>query len=161
MAKRRSSRHQLPLGNAMATTLTEDQFMGGLDAIRPGTSERLRKFLEAQEDLGVEYEVLKTLVTRMRVGEIKFTPAVIYPNGVVDTGFTSNQKEALRPFATQLAAAIPGAIVKETPASWFVLRRKADGAPLTIWDFLDHQDGVRAALETLHGSMIAVAGAGS
>ena len=68
MAKRRSSRHQLPLGNAMATTLTEDQFMGGLDAIRPGTSERLRKFLEAQEDLGVEYEVLKTLVTRMRVG---------------------------------------------------------------------------------------------
>jgi hypothetical protein len=136
-----------------ATTLTEEQFMGGLDAIRPSTSSRLREFLDGIEDLGIAHEFLKTLVVRMIVGDQKIIPFVVNSNGVVDTGYTFNQKALFRPFAEKLAAGLPGAVLKETPSSWYVTRKKADGSPLTIWDFLDHRDVVREALTSLHQGM--------
>jgi hypothetical protein len=138
-----------------ATTLTEEQFMSGLDGLRAGTSSRLHEFLEAQEDLNVEYEVLKTLVVRMVVGDLRVQPFWFYQNGIVDTGI--GQKQLMRPFAEKLAAAIPGAVAKETPKTWYVPRVKSDGTKLTIWDVLDHAEGVRAALEALHESLMEAA----
>ena len=147
------------LASGKGATLTEDQFMSGLDMIRPGTSARLRNFLDAMEDIRVEYEVLKTLVVRMIVGELRMIAFVVNPDGVVDTGYVFKQKELFRPFEEQLAAAIPFAVLKETPASWYVTRKKSNGTPLTIWDFLDHANAVRSALETLNQSMMKVASA--
>lgn len=142
-----------------ATTLTEEQFMSGLDALRPGTSVQLRAFLERQEDLNVEYQVLKTLVVRMVVGDLKVLPIVVYTDGRVDTGYIFGHKDQTRPYAEKLASAIPGAIVKETPTLWYVPARKTDGTLLVIWDLLDHPEEVRAALETLHQSLMAAASA--
>lgn len=138
-----------------STTLTEDQFLTGLDALRPGISEKLLEFLRCQEDLNVEYEVRKTMVVRMVVGDLKVLPIVINPDGLVDTGYTFGEKELMRTYSDKLALAIPGAVSKETPTTVYVPRRKSDGQPLMIWDFLDYPEGVRAALETLHQSMTA------
>lgn len=137
-----------------ATTLTEEQFMSGLDGLRAGTSARLRKFLEAQEDLNVEYDVLKTLVVKMVVGDLRVQPFWVYQDGIVDTVIGFSEKKLMRPFAEKLAAAIPGTVAKETPKTWYVSRKKSDGAKLTVWDVLDHADGVRAALETLHDELL-------
>ena len=139
-----------------ATTLTEDEFMLGLDALRAGTSAQLKQFLVSLEDLGVEYEVKKTLVVRMAVADMRPIVFVVKPDGVVETGYTFNKKTLFRPCYEELAAALPGAILKETPASWYVASKKSDGSRLTIWDYFDHADGVRAALATLNSSMIAL-----
>jgi hypothetical protein len=58
-----------------------------------------------------------------------------------------------KPFSESLAAAIPGALVKETPKNWYVPRRKSDGKQLTVLDILDNQAGCRAALEVLFEAM--------
>ncbi len=142
------------------TTLAEDEFFGGLDAKRPGTSTRLREFLSAQEDLNVQYEVLKTLVVRMTVGDLRVIPFVVNLEGAVDTGYSfyalapEYRKPVMRVYAEKLASAIPGASVKETPATWYVPRRKSDGKSLTVWDILEHQGSCRVALETLHQAML-------
>jgi hypothetical protein len=143
-----------------ATTLTEEQFMSGLDVLRAGTSARLQAFLDAQEDLSVEFHVLKTLVVRMAVGDLRVQPFWVNQNGVVDTCVAfGGQKQLMRPFAEKLAAAIPGAFARETPKTWYVPRKKSDGTKLTVWDMLDHADGVRAALETLHELLMETASA--
>ncbi len=138
-----------------ATTLSEDEFFARLDAVRPGTATSLRAFLAAQDDLHIEYEVLKTLVVRMVVGDLRVQPFWFYQNGIVDTGV--GQKQLMRPFAEKLAAAIPGTVAKETPKTWYVPRQKSDGTKLTVWDVLNHAEGVRAALETLHESLMEAA----
>jgi hypothetical protein len=128
-----------------ASTLTEEQFMSSLDGLRPGTSARLLEFLEGQKDLDVDYDVLKTLVVRMVVADLRVQPFWFYQNGIVDTAVAFGQKQLMRPFAEKLAAAIPGTSAKETPKTWYVPRLKSDGTKLTIWDVLDHAEGVRAA----------------
>jgi hypothetical protein len=136
-----------------ATTLSEDEFFARLDALRPGTATALRAFLAAQDDLHVEYEVRKTLIVRMIIGDLRVIPFAVYTDGVVDTGWF-NPKELMRPFAESLANAIPGAIVKESDKSWYVPRRKSNGGLLTVWDILDNQAACRTALEILHQTMI-------
>ena len=96
------------------TTLSEDEFFARLDALRPGTATALRAFLAAQDDLHIEYEVRKTLIVRMVVGDLKVLPFVINPDGVVDTSYTL-QKELMRPFIVSLAAGIPGTHAKRRP----------------------------------------------
>ncbi len=140
--------------NAATTTLTEDEFFAGLDALRPGTATALRAFLAAQEDLHVKYEVRKTLIVRLIVGDLRVLPFVINRDGVVDTGYTP-QKEVMRPFTERLAAGIPGAYAKETPKTWYIPRRKSDGNQITVWDILDNQAACRASLEILFQTMIA------
>jgi hypothetical protein len=141
-----------------ATTLTEDEFFEGLEKAHPGTAAALRTFLDSLDDLHVEYHVRKTLVVRMIVGDAKILPFVIRPNGRVDTDYNSGgQKELLRPFFERLAAAIPGAYVKETPKTLSLKRADHNGGLLTIRDILDNRPGCRAALETLYQAMTASA----
>jgi hypothetical protein len=138
-----------------ATTLTEDEFFEGLEKARPGTAATLRAFLDSLDDLHIEYGVRKTLVLRMIVGDLKILPFVIRPNGRIDTDYNyGGQKELLRPFFKRLAAAIPGAYVKETPKTLSLKRNDHDGGLLTIWDILKNQLGSRAALETLYHTMM-------
>ncbi len=136
-----------------ATTLSEAEFFESLDGLRSGTSTALRAFLAAQDDLHVEYEVRETLIVRMAIGDDKLLPFVISRDGGVDTSYNFNRKEETRSFAERLAAAIPGALAKETPKTWYVARRKSDGSLLTVWDLLEHKEGCRAALEALQKSM--------
>ncbi|HUN82490.1 MAG TPA: hypothetical protein VMV81_13380, partial [Phycisphaerae bacterium] len=140
-----------------ATTLTEDEFFAGIDKLRPGAATALRKFLEAQEDLHIDYEVRKTLIVRMTAGDLKFNPFVIMQDGVVETGWTSGHKELAKPYSESLAAAIPGAVVKETPKTWYVLRKKSDGKFLTVLDLIDNAPACRRALEVLYDAMTALA----
>jgi hypothetical protein len=136
-----------------STTLSEDEFFDGLDAIKPGTSARLRDFLARQEDLHVEYEVRKTLIVRMAFQDNKALPFVVSRDGTIDTGYPASRKELQRRYAERLAAAIPGSVVKETPKTWYVARWKNDGTKLTIWDVLDNESECREALEALYQSM--------
>jgi hypothetical protein len=141
-----------------ATTLTEDEFFAGLDKLRPGAASALHAFLDAQDDLHVEYEVRKTLIVRMIVGDMKVPAFVVNPDGVVDSGYTfGDQKELMRPFMERLAGAIPRAILKETPKTWCVKRQKSDGSKFTVLDILDNEAGCRASLEVLFNAMTALA----
>ena len=136
-------------------TLTEEQFMAGLDAIRPGTAVRLRAFLDAQQDLRIQYDVQKTLIVRLAMGDSKFIAFVIHHDGAIDTSYVFGQKEIFRPFVQKLAETIPLTRTVETKPSVFLHRQKSNGARLTIWDFMDHANGVRQAFEVLYASVLA------
>jgi hypothetical protein len=123
---------------------------GRLDLARPGTSNRLLTFLDELRDPSVCYEIRRTLIVRMAVGERKLLPLVIGDDGSVDTGYTPPSKELMRAYSERLAAAIPGAVLKETASTWHVRRRKSDGTPLTVWAILDHAEACRAAMEGLN-----------
>lgn len=135
-----------------AATLSEDEFFGALDATRPDTSTRLKAFLTGLQDLGVEYEVKKTLIIRLRVADQSFLPFVVYTNGTVDTDYTP-VKSLMEPFVQALTQAIPMTERLETPKTIIIAKRKSDGSPFTIWDVLDHQDGTRTALKIVRGVM--------
>jgi hypothetical protein len=136
-----------------STTLSEDEFFAQIDKLRPGAATELRTFLDAQQDLNIDYNVQKVLIVHMNAGPLSFAPLAIYPNGLVDTVWTPGHKELAKPFSESLAAAIPGALVKETPKNWYVPRRKSDGKHLTVLNILDNQAGCRAALEVLFNAM--------
>ena len=129
---------------ARATSLSEDGFFAQLDDLRPKTSFRLRTFLESLQDLGVEFEVKKTLIVRMRVADQSFLPFVIYSNGTVDTDYV-RRKDLMGPLVQGLIQAIPLTVRHETPKTIVIAKRKIDGSPFTIWDILEHQTGVREA----------------
>jgi hypothetical protein len=67
------------------TTLTEDEFFAQIDKLRPGAATALRTFLDAQQDLRIDYNVQKILIVHMKAEKLCFTPFAISPNGVVDT----------------------------------------------------------------------------
>jgi hypothetical protein len=131
-----------------ATSLTDDEMFSALDRLRPDTSDRLVAFLRSCEDLQVTWEIKRTLIVRMIVGEYKVLPFVVNPNGNVDTSYTFGQKELTREFMVALAAAIPGTFARETPKTWYV--KKRDESFFTVWDLLENRVGCRAALEELN-----------
>ncbi len=85
-----------------ATTLTEDEFFEGLERARAGTAAALRRFLDSLDEFHIEYEVRKTLVLRMIVGDLKILPFVIRPNGRVDTTTMAAKKSCYGPFSNVL-----------------------------------------------------------
>ena len=120
-----------------ATTLSEDEFFGALDATRPDTSTRLKAFLTGLQDLGIKYEVKKTLIVRLRVSDQSFVPFVVYSNGTLATARTP-VKSLMEPFVQALTKAVPVTERLETPITIIIAKRKSDGSPFTIWDLLDH-----------------------
>jgi hypothetical protein len=136
-------------------SLTKEQFFAALDHSRPGTTDRLVEFLESCADLQLTWEVKRTLITRMIIGEFKVLPFVVNSNGTVDTGYTPSAKDLTRAYAQKLAEAIPGAVAKEAPTTWTVIK---DGHRLYVWDMLDHKEGCRAALEVLNRTLREAAG---
>jgi hypothetical protein len=137
---------------AIPTTLSEDEMFAALDAIRPGTSDRLLSFLASCEDLQVRWEVRKTLIIRMTVGEFKVLVFVINANGTVDMGYTYGVKHLTRGFVQKVVDAVPGTIFRETPKTAYA--KKTDGTFLTVWELLDNPAGVRAALEELNRTLL-------
>jgi hypothetical protein len=135
-------------------SLTKEQFFAALDHTRPGTSNRLVEFLESYADLQLTWEVKRTLITRMIIGEFKVVPFVVDSEGRLDTAYTPN-KELMKGYAQKLAHAIPGAVARETARYWTIQK---DGNRVYVWDFLDHQDGARAALEELNRTLREAAG---
>lgn len=133
------------------TTLSAEDLFGALDKIKPNTSDSLIEFLKACEDLQITYEVKKTLIVRMIIEDYKALPFVVSANGSVDAGYTFGLKDLMEPFVWALAAAIPGTVVRETPKSWIV--KKQNGEFATIWEVLEHRDGVRAAFEALNEAL--------
>ena len=133
------------------TTLTEDDMFSTLDKLRPGTSERLIAFLVECEDLQVSWEVKKTLIIRMVVGAYRIPVFVVATNGTVDMGYASGFKEVCRGFARKVAESTPGAEFKESAKACYA--KGGDGRYLTIWDLLDHKEGIRSALETLNETL--------
>jgi hypothetical protein len=136
-------------------SLTKEQFLAALDHARPGISDRLVEFLESCADLQLTWEVKRTLITRMIIGEFKVLPFVVNSNGTVDTGYTPSVKDLTRGYAQRLAEAIPGAIAKETPKTWTTIK---DGRRLYIWELLDYKEGCRTALEVLNRTLREAAG---
>jgi hypothetical protein len=134
------------------TTLSEDELFAALDAKVPGTSDRLVAFLTACEDLQVRWEVKKTLIIRMTVGEFKVLAFVINANGSVDMGYTYDIKHLTRGFVQKVVDAIPGTIFRETPKTAYA--KKADGTFLTVWELLDNTAGIRRALEELNRTLL-------
>jgi len=134
------------------TTLTDEQFFSALDLAFPGTSDRLLKFLETCKDLQIDWEVRKTLIVRMAIGEFRINPFVVNASGTVDTGYNViDDKDLLRTFTSRLATAIPGTIEHPTPKTWIV--KKKDGSFFNVQELLDHADGVRGALEVLNEAL--------
>ena len=137
---------------ARATSLSEDGFFAQLDDLKPNTSSRLKTFLLSLQDLGVEFEVKKTLIIRMRVADQSFLPFVVYTNGTVETDYV-RRKDLMEPLVQGLTQAIPFTLRHETLKTIVVAKRKSDGSPFTIWDILEHQTGVRLALQSLRDAM--------
>jgi hypothetical protein len=134
------------------TTLSEDEMFAALDAKVPGTSDRLVAFLTACEDLQVRWEVKKTLIIRMTVGEYKVLVFVINSNGSVDMGYTYDIKHLTRGFVQKVVDAVPGTVFRETPKTAYA--KKTDGTFLTVWELLDNTAGIRAALEDLNQTLL-------
>ncbi len=135
------------------TTLSEDEMFAALDAKVPGTSDRLIAFLTACEDLQVRWEVKKTLIVRMTVGEHRVLVFVINANGTVDMGYTYGIKHLTRGFVQKVVDAVPGTVLRETPKTAYA--KKTDGSYLTVWELLDNTAGIRAALEDLNQTLLA------
>src|SRR5690606_36650739 len=133
------------------TTLSEDEMFAALDAQVPGTSDRVLTFLTACEELQVRWEVKKTLIIRMTVGEYKVLAFVINANAMVDMGYTYNIKHLTRGFVQKVVEAVPGAVFRETAKTAYA--KKADGF-LTVWDLLDNTAGIRLALEDLNQTLL-------
>lgn len=134
------------------TTLSEDEMFAALDAKVPGTSDRLVAFLTACEDLQVRWEVKKTLIIRMTVGEHRVLVFVINANGTVDMGYTYGIKHLTRGFVQKVVDAVPGTVFRETPKTAYA--KKTDGSYLTVWELLDNTAGIRAALEDLNETLL-------
>lgn len=138
-------------------TLTEEQFFEGLDHIRAGTSSRLRSLLQRGEAVGLQHEMKKTLVLRVRLGPLgDATVATIYRTGQIDTDYIWWNRETvstdlLKAFQAEWAAAIPGGYVTEAKRMPNI---RVSDRPLLVWDLLDYQDPWLAAVERFQRSVI-------
>ncbi|RIL08227.1 MAG: hypothetical protein DCC71_00315 [Proteobacteria bacterium] len=104
----------------------------------------MKALIRAGADVGLHYDVKKTLIVRLPVGtEGPINVLIVYANGNVDTSYVWWQSEqlgseALLRLQRDMAAAIPDAVVTSAakmPAVGMPHRR-----PLTIQHVLDHAD---------------------
>lgn len=125
-----------------ATNLTEEEFLRGLDAIRPGTSERLLALVERGEDIGLYSEVKKSLIVKMPWGDNYTNILLVRPDGSLDFSQVWWQRDELgdatiRRYIAAILEAMPGITLNATPTGGNL--RMAD-RPVRIWDVLDHSD---------------------
>ncbi|TIW19620.1 MAG: hypothetical protein E5V63_33120 [Mesorhizobium sp.] len=135
-----------------ATTLSEEEMFAALDRMVPGTSDRLVAFLSACEDLQIRWEVKKTLIIRMIVGEFRVPVFVVSTDGTVDMGYSSGIKDLSRAFVQKVVDVVPGTVLREAPKTFYA--KKTDGRFLTVWELLDNTVGIRAALEELNRTLV-------
>jgi len=132
---------------------SQAEWFAALDAIQPTPSSRLIGFLNGCSDLGVSWRLNKVLIVRMTVSDVTLDLIGVQRDGVVEIPWSiGDQKEAFRGFAQILAAAIPGAMIYETPKFWVV--SKAGKRRVNVLELLDVAPALRLALETLHSNSL-------
>jgi hypothetical protein len=143
----------VPPPSPKPSRLSETEWFASLDASQPTLSSRLIGFVDGCSDLDVSWSLSKVLIVRMTAGGTTVELGV-QRDGLVDIPWSiSGRKDAFRGFAETLAAAIPGAIVYETPKLWNV--SKADKRRINVSELLEAAPTLRLALERLHSELLA------
>lgn len=126
-------------------------WLASLERTSGVSSERLLALLDSFSDLQVSWALKDVLLVKMSVGGRTLRVLGIEADGGIQIPWSiGDAKDRFRDFAETLAAAIPGAIVYETPKMWRVGRR---GERITVRDILDAPDGLRAALQVLNEAL--------
>ena len=134
--------------------LSDAEWFASLDAIQSLPSNRLIEFLAGCSDLGMSWSLKKVLIVRMRVGSTVLEVLGIQLDGLVEIPWSiGGKKDAFKGFAETLSAAIPGAIIYETPKHWVV--SKAAKRRVNLLEVLEAAPTLRQALETLHAELLA------
>jgi hypothetical protein len=85
---------------------------------------------------------------RLNAGSEAIIPIAATRTGEVEIPwFIGPHKAAFRPFAECIAAAIPGAVARETPKTWSV--RMASGSKIALPELLAAEEAVVRALREL------------
>jgi 5-methylcytosine-specific restriction endonuclease McrA len=125
-------------------------------ALDPGLQEPFRRLIrqvEACADLGMTCHSDKVLIVRMSVGDINLAVFGILPDGRVEIPWSiDGEKMAFRPFAEMLAAAIPGAVVYETPKLWNI--SMPANRRITLQELLQAEPDFRDAWVRLRSDMM-------
>jgi hypothetical protein len=145
-----------------ATNLTEEEFLRGLDAIRPGTSERLLALVERGEDIGLYSEVKKSLIIKMPWGENYSNILLVRPDGSLDFSQVWWQRDelgdaAIRRYIEAIIEAIPSVTLNATPTGGNL---RLAGRPVGIWDLLDYSDAWLNAVKRFREAALASRRAG-
>jgi len=153
MVARISDVRDVPPPSPRPSRLSQAEWFAALDAIQPTPSSRLIGFLNGCSDLNVSWSLNKVLIIRMTVGGVTLGLLGVQRDGLIDIPWSiGDKKEAFRDFAQTLAAAIPGAIVYETPKLWVV--SKAGKRRVNVLELLDAAPALRLALETLRSNLL-------
>ncbi len=122
------------------------------DAIR-ATSSKLTNFVDTCADLGVTWNLNKVLLVRMAIGGETLDVIGIGQDGLCEIPWSiGGAKDAFKGFAETLAAALPSAIVYETPKMWRVSKLRK--ARIDIAELVEVLPAVRAALERLRSELL-------
>jgi len=133
--------------------ISQAESFASLDAIQPTPSSRLIGFLAECSDLDVSWHLNKVLIVRMTVGGVILGLMGVQRDGLVDIPWSiGDKKDAFKGFAQTLAAAIPGAMVYETPKLWVV--SKAGKRRVNVLELLDAAPALRLALERLRNELL-------
>lgn len=134
--------------------LSDAEWFASLDAGQPGLSSRLIGFVEECFDLGMSWHLNEVLVARMTVGDAKLALLGIQRDGLVEISWAiGGAKDAFRAFAVTLAAAIPDAVVYETPKLWIV--SKPGKQRVHVLELLEAAAALRIALQGLRSRLLA------
>jgi hypothetical protein len=137
-------------------TLSEEQFYEALERDCPGTSSRLRQFLDGIEDAGIEPIFRRSASLRWSPGEdLQASAGYIETNGAVHVGITHywakkyGCEPAGRAYLERLASLIGGSVywVKDGETADGI--RRADKKLVRIADLLDHAEEWKAAIKSL------------
>lgn len=134
--------------------LSDAEWSAFLDASQPGLSSRLIGFVEGCSDLGLSWHPNEVLIVRMTVGDAKLALLGIQRDGLVEIPWAiGSTKDAFRAFAVTLAAAIPAAVVYQTPKLWIV--SKPGKRRVHVLELLEATAALRRALENLRSRLLA------
>ncbi len=133
--------------------LSDAEWFASLDMIQPTSSSRLIEFVGGCSDLDVSWSLNKVLIVRMTVGGAIFALLGVQRDGLVEIPYIiGGEKNAFKGFAETLAAAIPGAIVYETPKLWIV--SKPDKQRVNLLELLEAAAALRSALENFRSELL-------
>lgn len=144
----------VPPPSPKRSRLSDAEWFASLDAIQPTPSSRLISFVEGCSDLDVSWNLNEVLIVRMTVGGAMLGLLGVQRDGLVEIPWSiGGAKHAFKGFANALAAAIPGAIVYETPKLWVV--SKPGKRRVNVLEVLEAGAALRPALERLHSDLLA------
>lgn len=132
-----------PPPSAHAASLSEAQFMEGLDKRVAGTSTRLRELLDRGQDLGLQLATKRTMLVRWALGEAGGPNLLgVWPDGNVETNYVWSlegpvPRDRILEFLAEWARSIPGSKVSSAPK---IPGLRHESRPLNVWDLLDHAD---------------------